>query len=640
MSLSKQLLILISILFLLIFAVNLALSISNTKAYLENEAQSHAQDTATSLGLSLSPYMKEPGDPTIKAMISAIFDMGYYGEIRLTDTNGKEVVALANDKRAEGVPGWFIDYLPMSPAIANSEISSGWTISGVVYVTVNPAYAYSSLYRQTKTSFYSSLAALMFSMLTLTLVLRITLASLKRIDQLARKIALGHFETIDDLPWTSEVKNVAVSMNTMSRKIKEVIDGLNAKLEKTGAQLLRDELTNLFKKSVFESDVKHLSMEHVAAFLFFMKVDSLPELAKEHGSNAIDELLRNFASLIQKHTQQSPETPETPETPIKAYRLYGGEFALLFETDAPDRIENLCKNLSVDIAELGKRFNKTDLAHIGVSPINPVDTADNILAAAQEAYEQARLIGANGYHIQRDRHISRDISAWKTLVFDCIDQAHYSLSYTNQTLSFDDNQAIMEEAVTQAFDEQGNPVPIAPFISIAEKYSKIIVLDKGVIQRALSHIRETKIQHAVAVNLSTRTIKNTEFLAWLEALIKSDPLVANRLVFSFSAYAVSKDTDAYVGFFQILHQWGGRAMVKRFEPQSMSPEINKQLKPDFIRLARDMGSGISASHQKREFVQTMQEMAKLLDFALLAENIQSDEDYNALKKIGIKGASR
>lgn len=633
MSLSKQLLILISALFLLIFGVNLISSIDNTRTYLENESQSHAQDTATSLGLSLSSYMKAPNDPTVKAMVSAIFDMGYYGEIRLLDANQNEIVKLINNKQAEGVPVWFIELLPMSPAAAESEITSGWTISGTVYVSVNPAYAYSSLYQQAEKSLLYSLITLALSMLMLSLLLRFTLAPLNRINQLAQQIANGQFKTIEQLPWTVEVRNVAMSMNTMSQKIKGVIVGLNAKLETTGAKLLRDELSGLFKKSVFESDVKRLIMEQNAAFICLMKVDTLPELVKEHGNDAIDQLLRDFSALIQKQLQNHAEIP------IKAYRFYGGEFAILAETDDLNRIELLCENLSSDITKLGPHYGKTDLAHIGASPVS-LDTLENTVSAAHEAYEQARLIGANGYYIRPEHRDARDLSAWKTLVFDCIDNTNYCLTYTGATISFDTQQTIMEEAFTKVIDKQGNSVPIAPFISIAEKYAKIIDLDKGVIRETLRHIQSSGIPHAIAVNLSTRSIKNAEFLSWFETLFKNNPVVADQLVFSFSAYAVSKDVNTYENFFDTLHQWGGRAMIKRFEPQSITSETNKQLKPNFVRLAREIGNGISTSHKKHDFVETIQEMAKLLDIAVLAENVRTDEDYNTLKRIGIKGASR
>ena len=94
--------------------------------------------------------MTDTNDPIIKTMVSAIFDMGYYKEIRLVDANKKELISLTNDKSVEGVPSRFIDNLPMLPITAESEIRSNWTIRGVVYVTINPSFSYSKLFEQAK----------------------------------------------------------------------------------------------------------------------------------------------------------------------------------------------------------------------------------------------------------------------------------------------------------------------------------------------------------------------------------------------------------------------------------------------------------------------------------------------------------
>ncbi|MEO1897527.1 MAG: LapD/MoxY N-terminal periplasmic domain-containing protein [Cycloclasticus sp.] len=110
MSLSKQLLSLILALFLMIFSVNFMLSVENIRSYLEGESQIHAQDTATSLGLSLSPYLVDEKDPVLETMMNAIFDRGYYKEIKLVNVEAEPLVTLTNDKNVETVPDWFIDY--------------------------------------------------------------------------------------------------------------------------------------------------------------------------------------------------------------------------------------------------------------------------------------------------------------------------------------------------------------------------------------------------------------------------------------------------------------------------------------------------------------------------------------------------
>ena len=85
MSLSKQLYIIISVIFFMIFAGNFIISVKNTKEYLESESITKAQDTATSLGMSLKNLLKDKTNPEIQSVINAISNSGFYKEIRLED---------------------------------------------------------------------------------------------------------------------------------------------------------------------------------------------------------------------------------------------------------------------------------------------------------------------------------------------------------------------------------------------------------------------------------------------------------------------------------------------------------------------------------------------------------------------------
>ena len=162
MSLFKQLLLLISAIFVVIFAVNFWTSVTNMRDYLVSESEIHAQDTATSLGLSLAPYIADPKDPLVERMMAAIFDRGYYKEIKLLDMEDKVMIAKSNPESYEGVPPWFIQWLPMKTASAMTEISSGWNLAGKLYVTINPGNSYQKLYAQAKKALSSSLMAFVF----------------------------------------------------------------------------------------------------------------------------------------------------------------------------------------------------------------------------------------------------------------------------------------------------------------------------------------------------------------------------------------------------------------------------------------------------------------------------------------------
>jgi hypothetical protein len=126
MSLSKQLLLLLSLIFFIIFSASLILSINNIKSYLEVESQFHVKDTATSLGLSLSPHMKNEKDPILETMMTAIFDTGYYREMRLVNIDNQELVKLTNPKTVPVyLSGLLIGYQCMSRQQCQKSVLAG-----------------------------------------------------------------------------------------------------------------------------------------------------------------------------------------------------------------------------------------------------------------------------------------------------------------------------------------------------------------------------------------------------------------------------------------------------------------------------------------------------------------------------------
>lgn len=634
MSLFKQLLLIISVLFLVIFSVNFAMSVNHIRYYLQGEAEIHVQDTATSLGLSLSPYLQNTTDPMIKSRVSAIFDRGYYQQIKLVDIEGEVLVNLAETRETQDVPGWFIDFLPMRTATAMSEISTGWNIAGTLYVTAHSEYAYLTLYQQAKSTFYYSLVAWGLSSLLLFFVLHVTLRSLRQIEQMALNITQGQFDVIESLPWTTEVKNVTTAMNQMSRKLESSLSRLNIKLAKIDAKIHQDDVTGFKKKNSFDTDMKTFFIEAKNAYLFMIKLDSLSCMVKEKEGDSIDLFLRVFSQTLKEVCNQQGVSTET------MYRFFGAEFVILLKNVEEEKVKQLAEALSFSFDRLGRDYGKADLAHMGIIVIDLMSTTENMLASAHEAYEQAQMIGMNRYFIKAQTNLSKGIDSWKNLVFNTIDQKNFTVAYVNQMMSLPSQTLMMEDVFLLVHDEAGQKVSTGTFISIAEKFTKIVDLDKAVLAQVMEHILFNKIDYIIAVSLSTRTVKNSDFRHWLEEQLQSNPMLAKQLVFSFSAYAVSKDVAIFKDFIHFAHQLKAKAMIRRYENHSMSTETMKVLKPDYIRLAREIGNGIAMNSDKQLFVTTLHEMGALLDIHLLAEGVEGALDFSTLQGLEIDGVSR
>jgi len=632
MSLSKQLLILIAFIFFIVFSVNFILSMGNIKSYLEVESEFHVQDTATSLGLSLSPHMADEQDPIIRTMMNAIFDMGYYKEMRLVDVDGKDLVKLTNSDKIEGVPDWLISLMPMKVATAVSEISSGWNISGTLYVSTNPSYGYLRLYEQGKTTLKYSLLIFFGALALLILALRFTLQSLKDIEKQANEISSGNFITIKRLPWTLEVKSVAQSMNIMSNKIGSMIARLNNKLDSLSDSLKRDSLTKLLNEASFEVNLKQELENGQPGYAAFIKLDDLAGISKEKGHVIVNKLLIDFSNIL-KGVQQSG---------CSAYRLYGSEFALLCPSFDNTRINELALLLQQNLTELGQQYNLDDLLHVGIIRFERSSDFEKLSPAMVEAYEQAKNIGHNAFFIKEDSISSMSELDWKSTITAAIENNMPEITLTSEAYNYsgDTAEKVMEEAFAVVKDGVGNTLSIGTFFSMAQEFGLEEELDKCIVNKIILLMEEKEQSVPVTINLSMSSIASASFLAWLEARIVHSTIRHELLAFSVTAYSAAKDLTAFANFSVFVKSLGASTLLKRYSSDIIAIDLLKELHIDYIRLSRDVTSNISSDNNKSNLLDIMHEVASLLDIKVIAEGVAADNDFRLVKEAEIYGIGR
>ena len=158
MKLSNQLSISLLIFLLAVFIGSFLINVKLTREYVNEQLATHAQDTATSLGLSISPYVSEDGGlPIAETMINAIFDSGYYQTILLTDLDGKPVIVRENPNKIDTVPTWFTNVVEVTPPTKETNLTDGWNMSGYLAVKSHPGLANEKLWESITQS------AIMFS---------------------------------------------------------------------------------------------------------------------------------------------------------------------------------------------------------------------------------------------------------------------------------------------------------------------------------------------------------------------------------------------------------------------------------------------------------------------------------------------
>jgi EAL domain-containing protein (putative c-di-GMP-specific phosphodiesterase class I)/GGDEF domain-containing protein len=637
MSMAKQLLLLLSALFLAIFLLNYVTSVNNIRSYLEFESGIHAQDTANSLGLSLSHYIVDNTDPMLDTMINSVFDSGYYQEVILADPLGKELIRKTNPTTYDVVPAWFTRLLPMKTATATSEISSGWRNGGTLSVAINPGIGYLKLWEQAKQALYYSVASFVVALGALYIVLALVLRSLARIDRFALDVADGRYEILQPLPWTTEVRNVATSMNLMSAKIKLVIGSLNTRLDQLTHNLRADELTGLDIRATFDTDMKEKFMSRGHGFVFVIHLNELGQFANSRGDEVTDRLLCEFAECLRKVADS------TQTATLTVYRFRGAEFAVLAENLERDAVQSFCEALVAAFTKLAAEFDKPNVAQFGGAWFDSLSTVAGTVSSASAANDKARLIGPNSFSLAEDSEKSRSQDEWRTLVMQVVDAARFDIEMIARAhrLSADAaDEVVLEEVFTKVYDEEGEVIPIGTFVSVAQACAKIVELDSAMMRKAIQYLRENVATHGIAINISLESMADLDFRKHIFDLFHEYPEQAPRIVFCVTAYTASKNIEAFRSFIVFVHRIGAKILLKRFEVRFMPLEQIKELDIDFIRLALIYTEQVGTDARKRQVVEAMQELANVVGIQLIAEAVHDDVDHAALRDIGLYAASR
>ena len=154
MRLSRLLTSLISLLWLVIFVGILIIIIHNTRVFLDRQMESHSQDTATFLGLSISKSLSDDGLATMTSMVDAVFDRGFYQEIMILDLSGNILLKRQQRFLVKDVPVWFVNFMKLKTPHGDSLIMKGWRQMGKIEVISHPGYAYAELWRVSLQSFW------------------------------------------------------------------------------------------------------------------------------------------------------------------------------------------------------------------------------------------------------------------------------------------------------------------------------------------------------------------------------------------------------------------------------------------------------------------------------------------------------
>ncbi|HRS97830.1 MAG TPA: LapD/MoxY N-terminal periplasmic domain-containing protein, partial [Smithella sp.] len=585
MTLYRQLVIFTVSLFLILLAGTWFVKLESTRSFLTDQLESHAQDTASSLGLAISQY---PDDMvSAETMINAIFDRGYYETIRFLDPNGKILLERNLQVVIEGVPSWFIDLVPLKVPEANAYVTSGWRQAGTICVKSHAGYAYNSLWQDIK---HTTLLFVICGILILIVGgfgLRMLLRPLVMVEQQAEALCRKEYEIQTKIPRTRELRRVVQVMNRMTEKVKEMFSEQVIQAEALRERAYNDPLTGIGNRRFFESQAAaYLENKEadIKGLLFLVRLHGLEILNEQKGFLVADEFLKRAAALLQDIAAKLSGS-------VLA-RLSGSDFVLFLPDYPPSEAEHLAAEITNTLSTLAAAgITATEnVSHVGTCAFEQPVALGQLLAEADLALATAAQAGANSWYIntisERTGKTPFGQMRWKEALEKVLNDRRIVLYSQPVVKATDRNTVLHREIFSKITLEENVLLNASVFIPIAERLKLVSSLDKMIIEEVLKLNRQTLGADFVAVNISASSLQDRSFIDWLKDSLAHLTDSSPKIIFEITEFGAVQNEGAVKSFAAMIRSLGHQLGLDHYGQSCGNLKYLQSMRPDYVKIDR------------------------------------------------------
>ncbi|VAW49287.1 Membrane bound c-di-GMP receptor LapD [hydrothermal vent metagenome] len=634
MSLNKQMVLFIASLLIILLIGTFALNLNSTKIFLQDQLSSHAQDTATSLGLSLSS-LKEPNDfSSMETMINAVFDRGYYANITLKDTEGKLLYQRTNTQEMDNVPSFFIHAVKLTTPTAESLIQSGWIPVGTLTVTSHTGYAYIELWNSALTllAWFTFLALLAIAIIVYAL--KLILAPLKELEVQAQAIVNKEYHIQELQPKTTEFREVVYAMNTMVSKLKTVFERDANTAEKLQKMAYQDPVTSLHNRRHFEMLLDSLldpANESISGVIVLLRIHHLKSMNEKYGYITGDQFIKLLAENMQANLSHSHS--------IFA-RLNGSELIAILPATHAEQVKPQIELIAEHVPNILKRLTTeetTTSLSIAYLHYEPNQSRSTLLANLDFAINQANQLGKNQlFFYKTDQANQTSHSLWEKKLDQAFFEERFNLF---QQSAYNKNREIHDqEVLVRLTDFDGIIRTAGYFMPAIEQLNRIEEIDKLVIKLSLQYLKAHPNSLPIAINLSKSVLTNPLLKNWLINTLTDFKAKASvsHLSFEMPERLILDEKGISSPLISDVKQLGIGFGIDHFGSRLTNVSYLQTLHPDYIKLDPSFSKAIIKDEQTQNYVHSLCELANSLDIKVIAMSIENEEQQKEFFNLGVE----
>jgi len=177
----------------------------------------------------------------------------------------------------------------------------------------------------------------------------------------------------------------------------------------------------------------------------------------------------------------------------------------------------------------------------------------------------------------------------------------------------------------------------AMFIPVAEESGLIVQIGEWVLREAsllLVYLRTQAIDFSISVNISPRQFRESNFVERVQSVILASGADPRQLVLEITESILVSDIDEAIAKMTALREFGVRWSLDDFGTGYSSLAYLKRLPLQEFKIDRSFVADVTTDSSDAAIVETILSMARHLGLTVVAEGVETDEQFAFLKAHG------
>jgi len=407
-------------------------------------------------------------------------------------------------------------------------------------------------------------------------------------------------------------------------------------------QASHDALTGLINRREFEVRLKQIirnaAAEDLTHSVCFLDLDKFKIINDTSGHAAGDEFLKQVSKTIQSLLRQ---------TDVLA-RLGGDEFAIILDSCSIHQAKTICNQIIKKIKDTRFNWGKNSFeagASIGIVPITKLTVSvSDVMSSVDAACYEAKDKGRNRVQVFEPNDaefVKHQLeTSWIQKIKTAIDENQFELYFQELRNINPTHPTPTSIELLIRLNDDGKIVNPDSFISTAERYHLMPMIDEWVISNTFDFINEYNDKHdseiRVAINLSGQSLSEDSVLNLIIDKLRDNKHLKKELIcFEITETAAIANMSKAIEFIAQIKQIGCKFSLDDFGSGLSSFSYLKSMPVDNIKIDGVFIRDIHIDPINKIFVESIHNISKIMGIKTTAEYVESEEILDCIKSIGI-----